>query len=97
MSDLNYTTGREVALALDRKIENALTMVSAKLPYNKIERAVVQKISGKRYSVKINNLLYDNVYALKGNESIGVRDTVICVVPNNQYSNMFILGVLDIG
>lgn len=96
MSDLNYTTGREVALAIDRKIEDTVTRISAKLSYNKIEWAVVQKISGKRYSIKINNLLYENVYALKGNNDIKVRDTVICVVPNNQYSNMFILGVLDI-
>lgn len=47
------------------------------------------------YSVRIKNITYTNIYALKG-LSISIGDTVLCEIPQGVLTNMYIKGVLQI-
>lgn len=67
-----------------------------KATFNKIETGVVISSDGDNgYVVKIKNKTYSDIKAL-GNNKIGYtsNDIVVLCVPNNQYSQMFILGTL---
>jgi hypothetical protein len=96
MSDLNYLSGNKVAEAIDRRITNIAKDVFNKSPSNRMVFGRVTEINGKEYTVKVNNQIYAKVYAYKGVGTIIVGDTVDCLIPNNQYSNMRIIGILDI-
>ena len=45
------------------------------------------------YGVKINGVTYTHVPSL-GATNYNVNDTVIVIIPNGQYNNMYILGKL---
>lgn len=93
---LDSTDGKKVAESIDRRITTVAEQVYNNSPYTKIRDGIVTAINGKTYTVKIHKAIYNNIYTLKGTQQINVNDRVICIIPNNQYSNMFILGVLDI-
>ena len=93
--DLNQEGGKKVAQAIDRRIMNVAKEIYKNSPYTLIKYGIVKKIDGKFYTLQINKSLYTKVCALKGVGQINVNDVVICIIPNNQFSNMFILGVLD--
>lgn len=95
MVNFDRQMGIEIANAINKRIKMVSQDLYNNAPYTIIKFGRVVSINGKRYSIKINNALYTNIYALKGSNLISVGDSVICVVPNNQYSNMFILGALD--
>lgn len=71
----------------DRQIEIA--------PYARIENGLIKAVTLDGYTVEINEKLYPNVLALNS-VSLSVNNTVKVMIPNNQYSNMFILGKIGI-
>lgn len=94
MKDLDFNNGSKVARAIDLRIKQVAKYVFQKSPYNKIKYGIVENINGKIYTVNIENKTYQT-NALKGVGTINLQDRVVILIPNNQYSNMFILGVLD--
>lgn len=96
MANLDRTSGMKIAEAIEKRIKLVSKDLYTNAPYTIIRNGRVMAINGKKYTVKINNALYTNIYALKGVGVISTGDVAICIIPNNQYSNMFIIGVLDI-
>lgn len=95
MSDINYTSGNQVANAIDKRIIAIAKQVANK---SSVNRTVYGRVTAKNnalFSVKINNTVYTNVVAFKDLGYINVGDTVVCLVPNNQFNNLLILGVAD--
>ncbi len=95
MASLDRASGIKVAEAIDKRVRLVSKDLYNNAPYNKKMRGRVVSAKGKRYTIEINKAIYTNVYALKSNYTIKVGDVVICEIPNNQYSDIFIEGVLD--
>ena len=78
---------------LKKGISNAITSSIDKAKFTKIEIGYVDSVGTKcGYKVKINNTYYDNIPYLN---TISTGDIVVIVFPNNNTSNMFILGKLN--
>ena len=95
MASLDRASGIKIAEAIEKRIKLISKDLYTNAPYTTIRNGRITAINGKKYTIKINNAIYTNIYALKDVGTIGIGDVAICVIPNNQYSNMFILGVLD--
>lgn len=95
MSDFNYNSGNQIANAIDKRIIAIAKQVSNKSTVN---RTVYGKVLSKNngvFSIAINSNIYNNVLALKHLPYINVGDKVVCLVPNNQFNDMIVLGVAD--
>ena len=95
MDSFNSESGRKVAEAIDRRVMNVAKNIYENSPNNKTKFGTVLSSSAGLFSVKIDNVTYTNIPALKNVGNINRGEVVICLVPNNQYSNMIILGVAD--
>lgn len=97
MNNLDYESGKKVVDAIDRKIKNVSNDLKTNSPYNRTRFGrVVKKTEGSGiFTVVIDNTTYNNVYALRTVGTINVGDVVICLIPNNNFSNITILGVAD--
>lgn len=95
MEYLDAENGEKVASAIEKRIQQIARYVYKDSPYNKIKFGVIKEISGKAYTIEIENTIYTDIYALKNIGTINLGDKVVCVNPNNNYSNLFILGILD--
>lgn len=96
MASLDRASGMKVAEAIEKRIKLISKDLYNNAPYTTIRNGIVTAINGKKYTVKINNAFYTNIYAIKGTDLIKIGDVAICIIPNNQYSNMFILGTLNV-
>ena len=95
MSSLNFSSGDKVAQAIDKRIIAIAKQVANKSTVN---RTVFGRVTAKNnglFSLRINNTVYTNVIALKNSNYINVGDKVVCLVPNNQFNDLLILGVAD--
>lgn len=95
MSSLNFSSGDKVAQAIDKRIIAIAKQVANKSTVN---RTVFGRVTAKNnglFSLRINNTVYTNVIALKNSNYINVGDKVVCLVPNNQFNDMIVLGVAD--
>lgn len=95
MDKINYNTGNQVANAIDKRIIAIAKQVAKKSSVNKTVYGRVTEKNNGLFSVKINNAIYTDVLALKDLGYIKVGDSVVCLVPNNQFNNLIILGVAD--
>lgn len=95
MTNLNHTTGTRVADAIDKRIINVAQQVYDNSPNDKMRYGTVVSKDAGVFSVKINNTIYPNVKALRNVGNINIGEVVHCLVPNNNFSNMVILGVAD--
>ena len=95
MSDMNYTSGDQVAKAIDKRIIAIAKQVANKSTVNRTVFGRVLSKNNGLFSLSINNRVYNNVLALKDLGYIRVGDKVICLVPNNQFNDMIVLGVAD--
>lgn len=95
MSDINYTSGNQVANAIEKRIIAVAKQAINKSSVNKTVYGRVTEKNNGLFSVKINNAIYTDVLALKDLGYIKVGDSVVCLVPNNQFNNLIILGVAD--
>lgn len=67
----------------------------SKAPYNQTFTGIVELVNADgSYKVLLNGNSYDNIRALKSSITISINDTVKIEVPQNQMSNMYILGKL---
>lgn len=95
MSNFNFAAGDKIAQAIDKRIITIAKQVANKSTVN---RTVYGRVTAKNngfFSLKINNTIYTNVIALKSANYINVGDKVVCLVPNNQFNDLLILGVAD--
>ena len=95
MKKLDYDSGEDIANAIDKRIERVAKEIYQNSPYNKIKYGVVKNVNDKQYTVQINGINYSNVYALKNVGTINVNDSVVLIIPDNNISQMFILGIID--
>lgn len=92
---LNTKSGSAVAEAINTRITNIAREVYNKSPYDKSKRGIIEEIVRGLYSVKIDNVIYPNIHALRSAGTLNLGDVVICIIPNNQFSDMYILGAID--
>ena len=95
MTNLNHTTGTRVADAIDKRIINVAQQVYDNSPNDKMRYGTVVSKDAGVFSVKINNTTYSNIKALRNVGDIAVGEVVHCLVPNNNFSDMVIIGVAD--
>ena len=95
MTNLNHTTGTRVADAIDKRIINVAKQVYDNSPNDKMRYGTVVSKDAGVFSVKINNTTYSNIKALRNVGDIAVGEVVHCLVPNNNFSDMVIIGVAD--
>ena len=95
MTNLNHTTGTRVADAIDNRIINVAKQVYDNSPNDKMRYGTVVSKDAGVFSVKINNTTYSNIKALRNVGDIAVGEVVHCLVPNNNFSDMVIIGVAD--
>ena len=92
MDVLNNENGKRVANAIRRLVNNEIEGAINKAPYTTIRTGVITQVSDMGYTITIDKVTYPNVPALKNAGSLKKGDRVECVIPNNQFSNMFIIG-----
>ena len=91
----NRMSGDEVARAIDERVRSVAQEVYTRNPANRTAYGRVVSSSGGYYSVEINSHIYNNVPSLRNTGAISNNTTVLCLIPNNEYSNMVIVGVAD--
>lgn len=91
---LDENSGRMIREAIEKRINNEIERLSSSLSFNKLKRGIIQEINVNGYTIKIENSIYRNIKILEQNKEIKVGDVVEVIIPNNQYSQMFILGKL---
>lgn len=92
---MNYTSGDQVAKAIDKRIISIAKQVTNKSPVNRtVYGRIVSQTQGG-FSISVNNTIYNNIPVLKYLNYLKIGDRVICLVPNNQFNDMIILGVVD--
>ena len=91
----NRMSGDEVARAIDERVRSVAQEVYTRNPANRTAYGRVVSSSNGYYSVEINSHTYNNVPSLRNTGTIDNNATVLCLIPNNEYANMVILGVAD--
>lgn len=91
----NSLSGNEVAAAIDARIKRIAQEVYTYSPSNRTVFGRVVSSSGGVFTVKINSHIYKDVVAFRNVGPIKNNETVVCLIPNNEYSNILILGVAD--
>lgn len=92
--ELDSIAGKIIREAIERKINAEIENISNTLSFNKIKRGKIKEINITGYTVQIENNIYRNVPIIRQDTIININDVVQIVIPNNQYSQMFILGKL---
>lgn len=95
MSGLDYRSGDKIAEAIDRRIVAVAKQVYETSPNNKTKYGRVISKKDGLFTVEIEKSVYPNVKALRNVGDIGIGEVVVCMVPNNQFSNIMVLGVAD--
>lgn len=97
MNDLNFSSGDKIAQAIDKRIISVAKQVYNSSPMNKSKYGRVTDISNGLYSVVIEGSVYKKVPALSSVGFISKGSVVLCLIPNNQFSNIVIIGSLGDG
>ena len=85
-------SSKELADILFEKIQESAQESTENAPYNKIVWGRITGKLGYFHVVNVNGKPYPKTLALTSAGTLAVGDTVVCIVPNNNMSNMFILG-----
>lgn len=85
--------GDKVREAIELFVHNLIKKELLSAPFDKTKNGQVTKVSPQGYTVYIENKEYPNMLAIDGVE-IHEGDIVVCVLPNGQMSQAFILGRL---
>jgi hypothetical protein len=93
--NLDSNAGKKVKEAIEKKMTSVAKQINTNAPYNKTKKGKVISKSDGIFSVKIDNAIYTNILASRNAGTINVNDIVICTIPNNEMSNMYIVGVFD--
>lgn len=95
MPKLDSSSGKSIATAINKKINEEIKINLQKASFNKTKKGIVVGINSGSFDIKIDNALYTNTFALKNVGEINIGDVVICNIPNNQTNLMYIVGVVD--
>lgn len=95
MSGLDYRSGDKIAEAIDRRIVSVAKQVYEKSPNNKTKYGKVLSKKDGLFTVEIEKSTYTKVPALRNVGNINIGEIVVCMIPNNQFSNIMVLGVAD--
>ena len=82
----------QAANILIEKMESVAAQAVSNAAFNKTVWGRITAIEGVEYTLVINGKTYPKTYALSSAGTLAVGDTVICIVPNNNMPNFFILG-----
>ena len=91
----NRLSGNEVAAAIDNRIQRVAQEVFTNSPANRTAFGKVVSVSNGYYTVEIASHRYTDIPSMRNIGDIAVNTTVVCLIPNNEYANMIILGVAD--
>lgn len=94
MKDLDFINGEKIAKAIDNRIVSVAKQVFNTAPMNKSKYGKVVSVGNGFYSVTIEGSTYTKVPALSNVGGIVRGDVVLCLIPNNQFSNITIVGVV---
>ena len=95
MDKLDFEAGSKIAQAIDKYVVNVAKQTFESVPNNKTKYGkVVSSVAGV-FVVEIDRAIYTNVLALRNVGTIYNGEIVICLIPNNQFSNIIIIGVAD--
>lgn len=84
--------GTKVAEAILSAINTIVMKMASKLGFDQTVRGkVVAQTIGNTFTVQIYNKNYPNIKSLNGT-AYQINDTVWCLVPRNQWTQIFILG-----
>lgn len=78
---------------LKKGIIGYVKMMVDEASYDKIVTGVINSVNGNKCTVTINQIEYTNIPKLS-NVTVTTNDVVKIMIPQNNYSNMFILGKL---
>lgn len=95
MSDFNYESGSKVAQAIDKRIMSIAKELYRNGPGDQTRFGRVVSSKDGLFTITIDNATYTNVPALRNVGNISKGEVVVCLVPNNQFNNLMILGVAD--
>lgn len=88
---LDGSKGEKIRAAIEQFGKNLKRDIATSSPFDKTKNGFVTKVTPIGYTVRIENKEYPNVQAIEG-AIIRVGDVVVCQLPNNQMSQMYIIG-----
>lgn len=89
-----YSTNELAQMFID-KVSELANQYAAAANFNKTLWGRITAVNAPYYTLSINGKSYPKTLALSSAGALSVGDTVICIVPNNQMPNMFILGKIS--
>lgn len=95
MANLDRTSGMKVAEAIEKRINLIAKDLYNNAPDNKTAFGVVLDSKDGLFTIKINNKTYPKVQALRNVGEIKKGEKVFCIIPNNNFSDITIIGVAD--
>ena len=95
MDKLDSVSGKKVAEAISRAISNAVNQVFEQTPRDRQRDGKVIAVSDGILEVEIDRKRYPNVPILRNAGELRIGDIVKCIIPNNQTSQMYAIGVVD--
>lgn len=95
MNNLDSKTGTRIAKAIDDRIIAIAKQVYQNSPNDKIKYGKVVGRKNGIFTVKIESSTYEKIPALRNVGNIQNGEVVLCLIPNNNFSNMTIIGVAD--
>jgi len=92
--EFDNSSGEKLGDILLNKFESWLKDLSINASFNKTTWGIITNINGNLYTIEINNQSYSNINAMRNAGELYINDKVLCLIPNNQYSNMVIIGAI---
>lgn len=89
-----YSRNELAQIFLD-KVSEIANQYAAAAAFNKTLWGRITAVNVPYYTLTINGKTYPKTLALSSAGALAVGDTVICIVPNNNMPNMFILGKIQ--
>ena len=89
------SAAKDFADVLIDKMQDVAGQYVKNAPFDKIVWGTVSEVTGSTYTITIHGKSYINTPVLTSAGVISVGDTVVCIVPNNNMPNMFILGKIQ--
>lgn len=95
MASLDRASGMKVAEAIEKRINLIAKDLYNNAPDNRTAFGVVLDSKDGLFTIKINNKTYPKVQALRNVGGIKKGEKVFCIIPNNNFSDITIIGVAD--
>ena len=93
MDKLDSQSGKKIASAINTAILNAAQELVDQMPRDQQRDGRITAINNGVLTVEINKKIYSNVTVLRNAGELRIGDVVKCIIPNNQTSQMYAIGV----